>query len=172
MDSRKLVRRAEDYAIRRGVAINFEAPLGRGQDGTVWTTGQGLTAVKVVERESNYYRERDCYILFQQESLSNIIVSDETIGKTWEFSIPELIDYDDELWVLELGIVQPPYILDFGKCYLNAPPTYPEETVREAEEHSRELFEDRWPIVAKLLQKLEAYQVYYIDANPKNIQFE
>jgi hypothetical protein len=40
------------------------------------------------------------------------------------FAVPGLVDFDTELMILEIKIVQPPFLLDFGKVYLNSPPPY------------------------------------------------
>ncbi len=35
-----------------------------------------------------------------------------------------------------------------------------------------ELFDERWPIVKKLLSALQQYGIHYLDAKPGNIMFE
>ena len=39
-------------------------------------------------------------------------------------AVPFLIDFDASLMVVEMSIVDPPCIVDFGKCYLDIPPEY------------------------------------------------
>ncbi len=59
-------------------------------------------------------RERDCYRHLKSLAISNIE----------GFAIPRLIDSDDELLVVEMDIVSPPFLLDFAKAYLEGPPDF------------------------------------------------
>lgn len=111
MSTSPLQHRARQYASRQQREVRFDRRLGFGNDGSVWETDQ-RTAVKAFERESNYIRERDCY-----QRLRHLGV--EEVG---DFEIPRLIGFDDDLWVIEMGIVFPPFLLDFGKAYLDRPP--------------------------------------------------
>ena len=54
-------------------------------------------------------------------------------------------NFDDELQVIEIEIVKPPYLLDFGKAHLDKRPDFPEETMAEWEEQLVELFGDDVP---------------------------
>jgi hypothetical protein len=107
---------ASAYAKSHGITIAFDNPLGLGTDGCVWRTSR-QSAVKIFERQSNYVRERDCYRLLKSLSVSEIE----------GFSIPRLIDSDDELLVVEMDIVSPPFLLDFAKAYLDGPPDFSQD---------------------------------------------
>jgi hypothetical protein len=152
--------RAKEYATQYGFQILWERQLGFGNDGSVWETDQ-RSAVKAFERESNYIRERNCY---QRLELLGI----ERVG---ELMIPRLIGFADDLLTIEIGVVFPPFLLDFGKAYLDHPPDYTPEVLADWESERRELFGERWPQVQEALGWLQSYGIYYYDAKPGNITF-
>src|SRR5688572_17802578 len=112
--------RAHLYAKAKHIELNFDHPLGSGIDGRVWPSNRG-TAVKVLERQHNYLLERECY-----QRLHAVEVTDLR-----GFAVPELVDFDDELLVVEMTIVSPPFLLDFGKVHLDRRPEFSTETVAE-----------------------------------------
>jgi hypothetical protein len=46
----------------------------------------------------------------------------ESIVDVAGFAVPQLIHHDDRLWVVEMGIVSPPFVLDFAGAYLDLRP--------------------------------------------------
>jgi hypothetical protein len=148
------------YAKSRGTAIHFQNPLGFGTDGCVWKTNRN-SAVKVFEREANYQRERDCYRRLKSRG----------IQRCGRFEIPRLIDCDDVLLVVEMGIVSPPFLLDFAKAHLDRPPDFSPEVMAEWEAQQVEWFGDRWPQIRSALYTLERIGIYYRDVRPGNILF-
>src|SRR5438270_13924869 len=97
------VERALRYAAANSIIL-IEPPLGFGDDGAVWATNR-RTALKAFHRESNYAHELECYQRLTDAGITSIR----------EFAVPELTSYDDQFWIIEMGFVSPPYILDFGK---------------------------------------------------------
>ena len=89
------------------------------------------------------------------------------------FDVPFLEDCDEGLLILEMSIVQPPYLLDFGKVYLDHPPThlYDEQMMANAVEEWLERFGDRWNKVQHAMRILENYGIYYYDPRPGNVCF-
>ena len=88
--------------------------------------------------------------------------------------IPTFLDKDDELHVIQMGFVTPPFLLDFGKSYLDRPPP---EMSREMQayidEEQRELWEtpQRYRQVRSVLWQLQQLGIYYQDPKPGNIDF-
>ena len=78
---------------------------------------------------------------------------------------------NDELMIVEMRLVTPPYLLDFGKAYLDSKPEYPVESMEEWEEEGVENFGHRWPDVKGILWSLRQHGIYYYDAKPGNINF-
>ncbi|MGC4004838.1 MAG: hypothetical protein QM811_17665 [Pirellulales bacterium] len=142
--------------------LKIKGHLGAGTDGEVWKTDR-RTAIKVFGYEQGYYNERDAY-----QRLADFGVTNELDG----FWLPKMIDYDDELLVIEMDVLQePPYIIDFAKVRIDRPPEFSEEIVRDNEARCREEFEHNWPKVKSLLLALESFQIYYLDARRGNITF-
>jgi hypothetical protein len=82
------MRRVCQYTSRKGIAIDFERPLGDGTDGYVWgtlKTAAPPSAVKIHVDAKTYVVERECYLLLRRNQVK------ELKG----FAIPELIDYAD-----------------------------------------------------------------------------
>ncbi len=152
--------RAAEYARLKGIDIDFANPLGAGMDGAVWRTNR-TTAVKVFERQANYELELQCYCRFHSAEIDSIN----------GFAVPRLMGFNEELLVIEMGIVSPPFIIDFAKVRLDRPYDFCEEVIADWNESGRDLFEDRWPQVKSLLWALDRFGIYYMDAKPGNIMF-
>src|SRR6476660_1136861 len=88
-------------------------PLGHGIDGNVWHTSR-QSALKVFARRETYERERDCYRRLFENGVARLA----------GFHVPELLDYSNAHCTIEMTIVKPPCILDFGKAYVDSPPDY------------------------------------------------
>jgi hypothetical protein len=121
------------------------------------------TAVKVSFHSTNHVRERDCYERLLEENVASVN----------GFNIPQLVNYDDKLLVVEMTIVAPPYLLDFGKASLDRKPDYARDPLimEDWNNDQAELWEDDWPTVRKLVYALQRYGIYYYDLNKNNIRF-
>lgn len=155
-----LEERAILYAAKRQIGLDLRSLLGFGQDGYVWKSNR-KTAVKAIERQSNYISELTCYQRFKEHGIT----------KLHGLSIPQLIDHDDELQVVEMRIVTAPYLLDFAKAWIDKPADFSDETLQTWEQDSQEMFESRWPDVLSILASLAALGIYYYDVKPANIKF-
>ncbi|MDA1053858.1 MAG: hypothetical protein O3C40_25700 [Planctomycetota bacterium] len=155
-----LAQRASDYAAFRNTSVRFDRQLGFGNDGQVWQSHR-KSAIKVFERFGNYNREVACYQRLR----------DLNIDEVGNLSVPRLVDFDEELLVVEMTIVTPPFLLDFGKAYLDQPPDYSAEVLEDWERERVELFGDRWSEVREALSWLRSIGIYYYDAKPGNITF-
>ena len=160
MTNTELLRSAQDYAARRSLEVNDAMRLGYGNDGAVWLTNM-QTAIKAFARIDNYRIELECYQRFRNEKITHIR----------GFEVPQLIDFDNELAVIEMSVVKPPFLLDFGKVHLDKRPDFPAESLQEWRDEMKELWEGHWPEVRLLLAALERYGIYYLDAKPRNIMF-
>jgi hypothetical protein len=120
------------------------------------------TAIKAHERERFYLKERKVYQRLQQFEVTHIRNAE----------VPQLVGFDDELWVIEMTIVSRPFVLDFAGAYLDFPPDYSEEVMAEWEADKREQFGSRWPEAQAIVNELESYGIFMADVNPGNISFE
>ena len=106
-------------------------------------------------------RERDVY--FRLRDLGIDVIQGH--------HVPQLIDSDDELLVLEMSVVVRPFVLDFGGAYLDHAPGYDEETLEEWRREKEDQFESNWPKADSILAELRRYGIYVADVNPGNIAF-
>jgi hypothetical protein len=161
LDDVQLLTRAELYAMRSNTKLLHGDALGRGIDGSVWQTVRP-SAVKAFRAVSNYRNELECYRRLHTESV-------RSLGK---FAIPMLLGYSDDLMVIEMSIVRPPYLLDFGKVYLDEVPPhkFDARTLAAEQAQARALFGSQWPEVAAVLRELQTrFGIIYIDPRPHNI---
>jgi hypothetical protein len=152
------MRRIEAYLHRN--ALSAAREVGFGVHGSVLETTR-KSAVKAFESEAHYTRERNVYLRLRRLGVS-------AIG---ECQVPRLVDFDDELWVIEMTLVSPPFVLDFGGAYLDQRPDYSAETMAEWETERSELFGDDWPRVQAIRASLARFGIYYYDAHPGNNRF-
>jgi hypothetical protein len=149
------------YAQFKGIEVQCKDRLGAGIDGTVWST-QRSSAVKVLYSQKTFENELEAYKRLKAAEIRQLN----------EFHVPLLIDFDSDKRLIEISIVKPPYVLDFGKVYFDEPPTaiYTPQQLRQAEFEARHLYGADWPRVAKLLRRLQSdFGIWYLDAKPANI---
>jgi hypothetical protein len=151
--------RAKEYCISRHCEPLFNSQLGWGQEGYVWETSR-RSAIKVYRDngETNFNREFRCYS----------ILSENDITEVHGFNVPQMIDCESRLLVIELTIVTAPYILDFGKANFR-PHDFSDEVMEDYESDREELFEGNWLRVSNALSSLERFGIFYNDARPGNI---
>jgi hypothetical protein len=161
MDDLPSKRRALIYCERNNIEVDFTKPLGEGTDGIVFRSNRN-SAVKILHARKNYTTEADCYQRLNAKAITLIR----------QFNIPALLAYDDELLAIEMTIVKPPFVLDFGKVTLDRKPDFSEEVWAERHEYWESLFDEHWPEVRILLAALEGLGIYYLDPKPGNIMCE
>lgn len=81
-----------------------------------------------------------------------------------------MMGHDDELWVIEMSIVQPPFALDFAGAYLDERPDYPRDVIRRWEAEKRRQFGTRWAEVRSLMSAFARHGIYLADVKPGNIE--
>lgn len=148
------------YAAATGARI--EAFLGLGAQGVVYSTDRE-TAIKAHGLVAAYLRERDTYLRLMSHGIRDLR----------GLKIPTLHDFDDELCIIEMARVSPPYLLDFGGAFLDVAPDfgYDEQTQADEIAERREMFGTDWPEVQAVLRAFESFGIYLIDVNPGNIRF-
>jgi hypothetical protein len=136
--------------------------LGFGAQGFVFATDRA-TAIKVHGFEPAYRRERDVYLRLQENDVAEIR----------GLVVPRLRQVDDARQIIEMDLVTPPYVLDFGAAYLDEPPDFGEDPndAEQREKEHRELFGPNWPEVQTVLRAFQAHGVYITDIHPGNIRF-
>jgi len=154
---------ARRYASRNRLAVELPG-LGGGIHGQVFfvrgDAAPGGTAIKVFCHEEFFRRELLVYERLRQAGVR------EVRG----LAVPQLIRADDELLVLEMTVVERPYLLDFAGAYLDDDaPQFDDEVWAMWEADKREKFGERWPEVKAALAALEDYGIHMLDVNPGNV---
>jgi hypothetical protein len=148
--------RALVFAVER--ERELKRRLGAGYDGVVFESDR-LTAIKSLRYSELYQRERDIYLRLFDRGMS------EACG----CRIPRLVDYSDRLSVVEMEIVQPPFVLDFAGAYLDRRPDFPEDVYAEWQAEKAEQFGEDWPLVQSIMAVLAGIGIYLADVKPGNI---
>lgn len=158
-----LIPRARAYAERNQLRISH--PLGSGNHGSVFVVEGNVkanrSAIKVHQEPEPYLREKDAY-----ERLA-----EKEIVAVEGFAIPQFLGFDDDLLVLEMTVVEPPFIVDFASAYLDEPPDFPENVLEEWRQQKGEEFGERWPVVEDVMMMFRMHGVYLIDVHARNIAF-
>ena len=161
IDYPELVRRANEYCRRVGKGLGPQ--IGSGYHGNVFTlenqSNTYRSAIKVHERERFYRRERNIYMRLAEEGVTSVL------GCT----VPEMLRHDDELLVIEMTVVTPPYVLDFAGAYLDEEPDFSDEVMAEAQQRWADLFEKDWAKVQAIVRQFEQYGIILADLKPANI---
>ena len=122
-----------------------------------------MTAVKSHDRWRTYCMERDIYLRFKERGVRSIR----------GHSVPRLIDYEDSLCVIEMTIVEPPYLIDFAKATIDNAPQFPPGVYEDWLLRKSKDFGKNWPTVSAIMHDLVSlHGVYLTDLNPNNIAFE
>jgi hypothetical protein len=164
--SQELEQRAREYVQRHGLALGDK--LGSGVQGIVYLTESqpqkgvppARSAIKVLHQEQAYCRERDIYLRLELNGVTSI----------YGCEVPQLIRYDDTLFIIEMSVVAQPFVLDFGGAYIDeAPPDFPEEVMADWRAQKVEQFGSRWHEVEAIIHFLRRFDIYLVDVTPNNI---
>lgn len=136
--------------------------MGFGIHGRVFQVAapRSTAVVKVFESDDGYQRERDVYLRLREAEVTEIEGC----------NVPGLLEFSNELRLLQISLVIRPFCLDFAAAYLDALPSYFPPMGEEWEAEKREQFgEEDWPKVLRVLDELESYGIYQTDVTPTNI---
>lgn len=157
----EFVRKGEEYCRREGLV--FIKSLGFGVHGSVWAAKSqakgGQIAIKLFEREADYRRERDVYFRLKDLEVTAIRGC----------SVPQLLNYDDHLYIIAMSVVTRPFVLDFAGAYLDRPLDFSEEVMADWLAWKREQFGPDWPEAAAIVRELEGMGIFLEDVSPSNI---
>ncbi|MGQ0636167.1 MAG: hypothetical protein ACT4QC_16260 [Planctomycetaceae bacterium] len=154
----ELLERLQRYSQRHGCGLRCE--LGFGYDGIVFSTDR-QSALKALRFASLFERERNVYERLRDNGVQTVL----------GFAVPHLMRVDEELWIIEMTIVSPPFVLDFAGAYLDTPPDYPEEVMETWRAEKAEQFGERWAEVRRVMSAFRQWGIYLADVKPGNIEF-
>jgi hypothetical protein len=155
-------RTGECESRHRRQLLGFLGP-GPGQDGFVLRSDR-LTAVKFFDRVERFNREHEVYRILSNKDIHDIA----------GHRVPTLVGADEDLRVLEMTIVERPFVLDFaGAKRPEEVPDFEQHVLDEHVEHLQELFGDRWADaihVAEMFRQATGFVL--LDIHPGNVAFE
>jgi hypothetical protein len=138
---------------------------GSGIHGIVYFVGGktklGTAAVKAHFGREPYLRELSNYERLREFATTEIR----------GFEVPQLLHSDDQLRVLQITLVSPPWVLDFAGAWLDFPPRFSEEVWLEWERKNQEQFGEDWPMAQMILGDLRDMGIHMLDPSPSNIRF-
>ena len=98
-------------------------------------------------------------------------LDERTLQRVRGFNIPALIESDDQNFVLVIGHVDPPYIIDFGAAGLDERPAdFQLESEDWNAEKQRVYGPVDWPEIRRLLESLMQHGIFYTDVHQGNIR--
>jgi len=153
-DARRWVSRylGEDYVTRQ---------IGAGTDGIVFETSRS-TVVKAHEYTERYQNELSVYQRLKARE----------IGEINGFVVPRLLGHHRGLGVIEITVVSPPCIFDFGKSRLDWRPDFPPEVWNQWLVDKEDEFAEMWPAAERLYTTLwRRFRIWHGDLNRKNVYF-
>jgi len=134
--------------------------LGSGAEGFVFPTPEA-TAIKVFKYEEKFLRELAVYQRLLEHNVTDVL----------GFAVPRLVGFDEQLLVIEMTMIQPPFLLDFAQAALDEPMDFP-EGLDEWWERVEAAFGDRYATARAVYDELESkYGIYYYDLAPRNLNF-
>lgn len=144
--------------------LNVGTQIGFGIHGRVFTfisirTGY-RTAVKAFDDLGPFERELAVYLRLRDLKISAVGI----------FTIPTLIDFDEESLLLRMTLVPRPFCLDFASAYLDELPAYfPPFGPEWHAEKEAQFGSEHWPEVLAAVRELESHGIYQTDVSPSNI---
>jgi len=104
----------------------------------------------VHKQAPDYFRERDAHLRLQRLGITTILGC----------SVPELIDYDNDLWIIVMTVVDRPFVLDFGGAFLDQAPEFADEIMAEWEIEKQEQFGPQWAAARAIIYELQSHGIY------------
>jgi hypothetical protein len=151
--------RLNEYAKSRKLEIHEH--LGGGIQGIVFSTYLP-SAVKVFKRREHYDREVAVYRRIKERELFNVC----------GFTVPKPLRRHDGLLVIEMELVAKPFVVDFASAGVDGPLfEHSPEALADYEAERREMFEERWPTVQRIIAEFRSHGIYLSDVKPGNIMF-
>jgi hypothetical protein len=151
--------RGLDYSQRRQLPLSDR--LGWGMDGVVFYTDVS-TAIKSFKYKDLYRQELAVYLRLRERN----------VEKVCGFNVPKLVNHHDELMVIEMEFVTPPFVVDFACAGVDVPLTeYSQEKMQEWLDGRAEIFGDDWAQARRVYYGFKTYGIHLADLNPGNIVF-
>lgn len=147
----------DEYCRRNSCEIDPNGEFWWGLDAYLWQTTH-YQIIKVHRYKERFRRELEAYQRLQERGIERLK----------GFRFPQLVRCNEELRILELSFVSPPYILDFVEVGLGKRPS--NFDLDRIETQQAKQFGKDWPDLKRLLEALMQIGIYYDDVHNKNIR--
>lgn len=139
-----------------------ERRLGSGTDGEVFIVSGPQAAIKVHYDEHRFHRELAAY-----HRLSKI-----RLGQIGRFVIPTFHAADTRLLIIEMSVVRPPYLIDFGKATVDDDQGWTDEQMSMWWDKVNDVFENDASVASSIFTQLrDKAGIYQWDLSPTNLHF-
>ena len=135
--------------------------LGAGMGGVVYLSPLGTSAIKVYHRAESFNTELHAYEILRDVGITSIM------GLT----VPEVIAANADLWVLEMTVVKPPFLLDFAGVRFTEP-DFQDDALQGWYERIDDFFGPNAWFVYNVYNALAMHEVFYMDFKPGNIELK
>jgi len=154
--------RVWQYESKYGLHVTGRLGPGPGQDGNVYRTDRA-TAVKIFDREERFTREDAVYRILTNKGISIIA----------GHAVPEWINSDSSLWIIEMTIVDRPFLLDFASARTASEvPDWEPHVLDEYYEGLKEKFGANWENALHVAAMFNvATGLFLMDLHPGNVAF-
>lgn len=132
--------------------------LGWGISGFVYLSPDSRTAVKVHRHNEPFERELDVYRRLRRLRITRL----------HGLTVPRLRGYSNQLKLIRMDFVAPPFLLDFAGVHLD-PPDFEAETMQQWHERIVEYFGPNSHIIYDIYNSLAQHGLYYLDFRPSNV---
>lgn len=137
-----------------------------GKDGVVFqafTEYSEACAIKVYRKPRLFYSELLVYGRLSEHQVTSIR----------GHAVPQLLGWDEELLLIQMSIVEPPFVLDFAGARLDEKVAFDSHVTEWHTQRIYDLFEDNAPTVFGILDDLwRKYGIWHDDISVRNIRFE
>ena len=154
------------YRYARQHQVQIGELLGSGHQGAVFVAQRSPNlapfALKIHKAVEPFQREWRAYDILRENQVTQLE----------GLYVPQFLRADDEFLVIEMTIVDPPFLLDFGGAYdPDEVPDFPQNVWEEWRQQKQEEFGGRWPEVEKVLAILRMMDIFMLDIHPRNLTF-
>lgn len=142
-----------------GGSRNIVDETGWGTDGWVFSL-RPHSVVKVHRGEASFWAELRAYQRLAYYGVTEINGC----------NVPQLRNHDEEHLTIEISYVTPPYVIDFGKSYLDKPRDFSPELWADWERKIEYMYGSNAEWALRIHRTLsEKYGIYHDDVRPVNI---
>jgi hypothetical protein len=137
-------------------------PLGWGVDGVVYPSINSTNAVKVHTRPESFQKELAAYHRLREHRIQSY----------QGFSVPQLVQFNRKLQVIEMSIVKVPFLLDFAAAELDVPREFSDDAMADWWTRVEDDFGDDFDVARSVYFGLvNDFGLYYWDMRPRNLCF-